>query len=292
MRSNTLPSPIHLLVICILTATQFSCYTPRYVYSPSAQNVPLLTEKGDAKFGALYSTNLTGTKTIDDQSFKGNSNGVDLHAAYAVSKSVAVQANFFSRSEINGGNFSGISDSSVIRYKRNLTEVGIGYFTNISEAELGQLSFQVFAGLGSGEFSFTDNSKDNNGLQTFNMHKAKVTKFYIQPAIMVRNKKKSMAAVSSRFSIINYGNVKTDYSADQLAIYELSELTKGPVVFWEPTFVNAIGIADLPIRVEYQVGLSVLMSRRFIDSRSFNFSIGIQSDFSKLFKKKAPAKKD
>ncbi|MBC7936963.1 MAG: hypothetical protein H7Y86_16570 [Rhizobacter sp.] len=268
-----------------------SCYTPRYVYSPAAQNVPLLTEKGDSKLGVVYSTNLTGTRTIDNQRFKGKSNGVDIHGAYALNKKFALQANFFSRSEINGGDFIGVRDSAVIRYKRHLTEIGAGYYTRLSEGELGQVFFQVFAGGGFGKFSFTDNGRNNNGDQTLNFHEATVSKFYIQPAIMVQNKKKSLVAVSSRFSIINYTRIQTDYDANELAIYELAAIDDGPVVFWEPSFINAIGFGKLPVRLEYQFGLSVLMSRRFIDSRSFNFSVGLQSDIARIFKKKAKTAK-
>ena len=268
------------------------CYTPRYVYSPAAQNVPLLAEKGDSKLGVVYSTNFTGTKTIDNQTFKGQSNGVDIHGAYAISKRYAVQASFFSRSEINGGDFDGLRDSAVIRYKRHITEIGAGYYTRISEGELGQIYFQVFAGGGFGKFSFTDNGRNNNGVQTLNFHRASVAKFYVQPAIMVQNKKKSLVAVSSRFSIVNYSNIQTDYDANELAIYELAEIDNGPVVFWEPGFTHAIGFGKLPLRLEYQFGLSVLMSRRFIDSRSLNFSVGLQADVARLFKKKpAPQEK-
>lgn len=285
-------SPVFFLSVaaCFLMIHS-SCYTPRYVYSPAAQNIPLLTEKGDSKLGIVYSTNFTGTKTIDNQTFRGYSNGVDVHAAYALNKKFAVQANYFSRAEMNGGDFAGASDSSVIRYKRKLAEFGAGYYTKLNNE--GNLFFQVFAGAGFGKFSFTDNGRETGGAQTFNFHQANVTKFYVQPALMFQSKKRVAVSVSSRFSIVNYHNIKTDYDENKLAIYELAELGKGSVVFWEPAFINAIGLGSLPVRIEYQLGLSVLMSRRFIDSRSFNFSIGLQSDIARLFKKKATlVKKD
>jgi hypothetical protein len=285
--------PVLLLFTFYFLLTLSSCYTPRYVYSPAAQNVPLLTENGDSKLGMLYSTNLTGTKTIDNQTYHGYSNGVDVHGAYAISNRFALQANFFSRSEMNGGDYSGASDSSVIRYKRNLTELGGGYYTRLTRGKSRGLYFQAFAGIGLGKFSFTDNGRDNNGGQTLNFHEAKIVKLYIQPAIMFQSKKQVEVAVSSRFSIIKYNKIKTDYDYNQLTIYELADLNNGPVVFWEPAFVNAFGFGNFPVKIEYQLSLSVLMSHRFIDSRSFNFSVGLQSDIARLFKKKAtPAKKD
>lgn len=286
------------LPLCLLFTFYFllslcSCYTPRYVYSPAAHNVPLLTQKGDAKLGIVYSTNFTGTKEIDHQTSHGYSNGVDVHGAYAINNRFALQANFFSRTEKNGGDYSGASDSSVIRYKRNLAEVGAGYYTQLTGGTGSGLYFQVFTGIGFGKFSFTDNGRDNNGIQTLNFHEAKIMKLYVQPAIMFQSRKQVEVAVSSRFSIINYHKIKTDYDSNQLNIYELADLNNGPVVFWEPAFVNAFGFGSFPLRIEYQVGLSVLMSHRFIDARSFNFSIGLQSDIVRLFKKKpAQAKKD
>lgn len=286
-------SAFFLILIFYFLISLSSCYTPRYVYSPPAQNVPLLTEKGDSKLGIVYSTNLTGTKPIDNQKFKGYSNGIDIHSAYAINNKFAVQANFFSRSEMNGGDFSGTRDSAVIRYKRNLTEIGAGYYTQLSGGKSSGTYFQIFAGGGIGQFSFTDNGRDNNNVQTLNFHQSKIAKFYFQPAILFQSRKQVEVALSSRFSIINYNNIKTDYTNDELARYELAELSNGPVVFWEPAFVNAIGLGKIPVRIEYQFGLSVLMSRRFIDARSFNFSFGLQSDMVSLFKKKGSAvKKD
>lgn len=267
-----------------------SCYTPRYVYSPAAQNVPLLAEKGDSKLGILYSTNLAGTKNIDGQTFSGYTNGIDVHSAYAISNKYAVQLNYFSRSEKNGGDFASYSDSSVLRYKRNLTEIGAGYYTNLGDNK--KLLFQVFAGIGLGKFSFTDNGLDAGGAATLNFHQANITKFYIQPVLIYQNKKRTAVSVSSRFSIINYSKIKTDYSADQLDGYELTGLGRSPVVFWEPAFIHAFGFKQLPFfRLEYQLGFSVLMNRRFVDARSFNFSAGLQADIHNLLKKKAATSK-
>lgn len=56
MKKNLLPS---LIFICF-TIIMASCNTPRYIYSPFAHNVPVLTKKGDSKIGAVYSTNAVG----------------------------------------------------------------------------------------------------------------------------------------------------------------------------------------------------------------------------------------
>lgn len=281
---------LFFIFYCLMSAS--SCYTPRYVYSPAAQNVPLLAEKGDSKLGILYSTSLAGTKNIDGQTFSGYTNGIDVHGAYAISNKYAVQFNHFSRREKNGGDFSSYNDSSVLRYKRNLTEIGAGYYTKLGEHK--KLLFQVFAGIGLGKFSFTDNGLDAAGAATHNFHQAAITKLYFQPALMYHNNKRTAVSVSSRFSIIRYHSIKTDYTASQLDGYQLAGLGRSPVVFWEPSFIHALGFKKLPFfRLEYQLGFSILMNRRFVDARSFNFSAGLQADVRNLLKKKAaPSKKD
>ncbi len=275
------------LASCLLL---FSCYTPRYVYSPAAHNVPLLLQKGDSKLAINYSSNLNNKKTSGSQVFRNRSNGMDAQGAVAISNKFALQANYFLRNEKNEGNYSTYRDSAVLNYKRKLTEIGLGYYTKLQPH--GSVILQVFAGVGFGRFSFTDFGKDNNQLAYARFHQAAITKFYVQPAIMYQYKKRVAASFSSRLSIIRFHNIKTDYSSAELRNFELDSLSLSPVVFWEPAFINTIGFKKIPgLRVEYQVGLSVLLSHRFIDARSFNFSLGLQADLPKLFKMHASATK-
>lgn len=265
------------------------CYTPRYAYSPSAHNVPVLSKKGDSKLGINYSSNGGGNGL--NQSFDGaSSNGADIQGAYAFSKKWAIKSSYFIRNELNAGDFR-LSDSAVIRYKRRLLDVGIGYFTPLDKD--GNLFFQLFAGIGRGKFSFTDNGREDPNAPLYSrFHRSNITKYYIQPAFQVQYKKLVAASLSSRFSIVNFGNIKTDYSPSELENYSLKDLGDGPVVFWEPGFVNSYGFKKLPgFQIEYQVGASFLVSRRFVDTRTFNFSIGLQSDLGILLKKKGSATK-
>lgn len=276
---------INFLLLSFCCILLFSCYTPRYVYSPAAHNVPLLVQKGDSKIAINYSSNLSSKRTSGEQVYLSRSNGMDAQAAYAVSNKFALQLNYFYRKEQNGGNYTSYRDSAVIQYKRKLTELGAGYFTKLHPG--GNLIFQVFAGLGFGNFSFTDNGKDDNRLDYSRYHKAGIIKYYVQPAIMYQYKKQVAASLSSRFSIINFRDIKTDYTQAEQRNFELDSIARSPAVFWEPAFINTIGFKKLPgLRLEYQFGMSILMSRRFIDARSFNFSMGMQADLPVLLKKK------
>ena len=271
------------IAFCLFAAT--SCYSPRYVYSPAAHNVPVLVNKGDSKLAFNYSTNLAKRNQSDVQVKDNHGTGFDLQGAYAVSKNFALQLNYYHRKEKNSGDFNaGNLDSSVINYTRNLTEIGFGYYRRLMRNDRG--IFQVFAGVGFGRFGFTDIGRDQNGIFHNNFHDAHVTKLYVQPAFTIKNKNFA-ASLSSRFSLIFFGDIKTDYNSIELDKYKLDSLNSRPRLFWEPAIVNTFGFKKLPgLHLEFQVGLSLLESKLFIDYRSFNFSAGVLFDVPKLLKRK------
>jgi len=271
------------IIALLLLAFSFSlcsCYTPRYVYSPSAHNVPVLLKKGDSKIAANYSANLAGNNQKSNVSTKGTSSGYDLQSAYAVTNHFALQLNYYHRKERNAGDFdAGYNDSVVLNYKRNLTEIGVGYFHVLNKNAM----VQVFGGVGFGQSSFTDNGRDQNNVYRSKYHSMDVTKIFIQPALSVKIER-YVASFSSRLSIIYFKNIKTSYNATELDNYKLDSLSYSPRAFWEPCMVNTFGFKKLPgLQLEFQMGFAFLMSRRFVDARSFNFSTGLLFDLPKLF---------
>jgi len=263
------------LIIIMLLALAVSCNTPRYVYSPAAHNVPVLTKKGDSKIGALYSTNLTGEQKLNGEVIDNRSRGVDVHGAVAITDHFAVQAGYFYRWEKTTGG----TDTATIRYNRNLAELGIGYYLPINQKK--NVIFQLFGGAGLGKFSFTDNTKYG-----FNFHEANITKIYVQPAFLFRSKGSFTSSVSLRSSIIQFRNIKTNYSASQLDDYNLDSLGNRAKIFFEPAFVGSFGFKNFPgFRVEFQGGLSLLASRKYLDYHMVNFSIGTWIDIGAMIRK-------
>jgi len=271
------------LLLMFFCMSVFSCYTPRYVYSPSAHNVPVFTKKGDSKLALDYSFNLADNAVKDSVPVKAKARGYDLQAAYAVTNHWAIQASYFHRTERNAGDFdAGTRDSVVINYKRNLAEIGAGYFYALNANN--QAVVQVFAGIGFGKSSFTDKGRDFNRGYRSRYHSMNITKIFIQPAFSVRGKKNFTATLSSRYSIIYFKNISSDYNATELDNYKLDSLGYSPRVFWEPAIINSFGFKKLPgVQFECQAGLALLMSRRFADARSFSFSGGLLFDLPKLF---------
>jgi len=282
----------HMRTTLLLTAVIIffaSCDTVRYAYSPNAHNVPVLAKQGDSKLSASYSTNLDLNNDDEDSRFdrkRNRSNGYDLQGAIAVTDHIAVQGNYYSRREKGyTGSYSG--DSSVVRYKRSMLEVGAGYFTSINKKN--KIYFQVFAGVGLGAMDLTDIGRDFNGSIYNRFYDAKYTKYYLEPAIIFRNKDLFAASLSTRVSLISFRNIKTDYSADERIEYKLDRLDQYNTVFFEPAFVNSFGFKKLPgVKIEYQVGFSLALDAntdgQLLDYRPFNFSIGLAFDIGKLIR--------
>ncbi len=270
---------IILLVICLW---MISCSTPRYIYSPSAQNIPVLVKAGDSKLAANYSNNISGGRTYDNN-YSGRtevnkSYGYDLQAAVAVTNNFAVQANLFYRKEQNG------DYSTTLRYKRRLTELGIGYFKSFKRKRK-TVIFQVFGGVGFGKFNLNDNGEDYNGVPYSRFHNDDIFKVYVQPAIIFKIRENLNISVSSRLSFVNYNNIQTNYTTDELRDYELSRLSYTNFAFWEPSFTQSFGIKSVPgLLLEYQFGLSLPLTQGPINYHPLNFSVGLAFDIPKLFR--------
>mgnify|MGYP000526442870 CR=1 FL=1 len=272
----------YLFNFIFLLTGLYSCYTPRYVYSPSAINVPVFTKKGDSKLAANYSFNLAGNTVNDSVPVKAKAHGYDLQAAWAFTNHWAVQANYSNRTERNTGDFTVfLRDSTVINYNRDLTEIGAGYFKVLNNK---QAVVQIFAGIGVGKSAFTEEGRYQNNVFRNRYHTMNITKLFIQPAFTIRSKKNFAATFSSKNSLVFFSKISTNYSATELDNYKLDSLSYSPRLFWEPAIINTFGFKKLlGIQFEFQMGMAFLMSRRFVDYRAFNFSAGLLFDLPKLF---------
>ena len=261
-------------LVIIIVIFFSSCYSPRYVYSPVTQNIPMVSKKKDVQAGAFIAGGLSGYK---NKGSKGAYNlGMDLHLAYAFTNHFAAMINQSNRWEQNGSNndvFAG--DSIVIKYKRSLTEAGGGYYSSFNNDNT---CFQFFAGVALGTFNINEsNARNRTTLGRF--HHSSIEKIFIQPAIISGMTRNFTTAFSSRFSIVYFDKVTTDYSATELHDYFLSDLSGSPVFFWEPSMTYVFGFKHLHgVKFEGQLGFSVLMNRRFVDYRTMNIAFGVTSD--------------
>ena len=261
----------------------YSCYSPRYVYSPSTQNIPLLHKKNDLEFSAFYAGSINAFKE------KGNSNqGLDVQAAWALGYHFAAMFNESFRWETNGGNDSFFpNDSSLLSYKRNFAEFGIGYFTLMRDNQ--KMQFQLFGGMAFGASDIADDYVSNN-IHTSKYHNSAVTKIFIQPAIVYSPLKNFSGALSSRLTEIIFTHIHTNYTSTELDNYILDSLTVSPVFFWEPAVTYTFGFKKLPLKLRIQGSISVLLNHRFIEHRTGNVGIGIIADLAKKRIRRASSK--
>lgn len=271
------------LMIVLIVLFFSSCYSPRYVYSPATQNIPLLCKKNDIKVGGYIAT---GLNSNDLALYNNASNfGIDLHGAYAFTNHFAGMINYYNRWERNGGDNDVVAgDSITVKYKRNLVEFGGGYF---SALENENSSFQLFAGMAFGKFQINESNAQNR-ISASRFHNSNITKVFIQPAIISGVHKRFTASFSLRFTMVYYNHISTDYSSSELKTYFLTDLSSSPVFFWEPAMDYVFGFKRFPgVKLDMQTGFSVLINRRFVDYRTINLSLGVTSD---LHFKRIPGK--
>ncbi|MGB4844991.1 MAG: hypothetical protein WBP16_11030 [Ferruginibacter sp.] len=250
------------------------------MYSPAATNVPVFTKKGDSKLAAFYSNSSFGGRDVKNL----YSYGFDAQAAYAINNHWLVLLNQSSRYEKTSGDIDTYYiDSNSIRYKRSITEIGGGYFTAIRDSS--KLYVQITGGIGFGKFTLDDAGKDATTGYYSRYHQAGVTKLFIQPALQLLYNKNFSSSFVSRFVILWYHSIKTNYTAAEQDVYLLDGLTSSPRTFWEPAIINNFSFNKLPaLQFELQFGFAALISRRFIDYRAVNISAGAVVNIAKLKK--------
>ena len=121
-----------LLFIWISAVCCCFCNSPRFIYSPSPPNNPYFKKTGDSKLTGYYSSG------GDDNKKTGHkTNGFDLQAAYAISDHWALTTGFFERTErdIFTSTRYNFFDSSILDYKRHITDMGGGYFIPLDKGK-------------------------------------------------------------------------------------------------------------------------------------------------------------
>jgi hypothetical protein len=264
--------------LAVITAILLTSCSTRYMYSPSAHNVPVFTDKGDSKIAAVYSTN------AGDED--GSGNGLDVQGAYAITKHVAVQASYFVRNEktVDSNFNSYYFNYSNVRYKRQMFELGGGYFQSIHKRD--KIFLAVYAGVGFGKFSFQDNGLDNNQLDYKRFHQANVIKYYLHPAVSFINHG-FVTSVALRATLIDFNHIKTDYSKPELDDVGIESIGGNTYLFFEPAAILSYQFKKLPgLRIEGQVGVSAhaAFENRNLAHKEGNFSVGLVFDVPKFIK--------
>jgi hypothetical protein len=176
--------------------------------------------------------------------------GIDPQFAYALSNHVGVM--------LNGSFANNTSDSTNNFHRHSFVEIGSGYYTNLGTRG----KFEVFGGVGFGKIQAL---YDNN--LWVSMSDVNYTRYFIQPTIGFTTKIFD-AGLSSRFVLINLHQ-----KAGSITAY-----------FIEPVITGKLGYDH--IKAVMQLGFSLPLNSNInsINYQPILISVGIQSNFGKVFK--------
>ncbi|MBS1610952.1 MAG: hypothetical protein JSS70_19795 [Bacteroidetes bacterium] len=264
-----------------------SCNTPRYVYAPSPPNTPFFREKGDSKISGAYSIG-------NDEGNGERNRGYDIQAAYAVTDHWAVTFDHSYRQEKDIYNFYEYSgfDSSIVRYRRQITSVGAGFFHEMNRR--GTVMFNFYGGVGFGKFNINDQGIDDSLTAYTRFHNSHVTKWYLQPAINFMPGTAFWCSISTRFVFIKYSNIATSYNPEEQERFDLKNLNNRVLSFFEPSYNMLIGLPRCPwLKINGVVAFAANISSDNNDgygiryhSRGITGSLGLTFVPSKLREKK------
>ena len=252
--------------IAVLLISFTSCTTDRYIYSASPANNPYLIKKGNAEVTGYYSADANSDPP------KQYARGIDLHGGYAVGNHWAIITGYFNRRE-RDINTESASNNSFINYKRNLIDIGTGYFTSINKKK--ELYVNLYSGYAAGKFSFEE---DNNR----RYHESVIHKWFIQPGINFISKEYFRMSFAGKISIVHYGDIKTTYTSGELSGYGLDRIANKSICFFEPSFNLQFGTRKIPWAkiVFLMSGTSGYQpANTYLDVRGTNVSLGLSFDF-------------
>ncbi len=215
-------------------------------YAPNTQNVPLLSEKGEA--------NLT---------LCGNGNQVEFQGAYGITRNISFKANgglFIPANLDNGNGGSG-----------KFIEIGGGYFKPIFKKWV----FEIYGIAGMGNFENHLPSTTLTYPQTRGNISANIFRVGLQPNFGYKSKFFS-AAMSTRIVNVSYSNISGDLIFEDLSQPNfLKENSSNFIV--EPALTLKGGIEKLKLQLQYGYSINISNSN-FRQDKSF-LTLGLNFSF-------------
>jgi Outer membrane protein beta-barrel domain len=267
-----------LIVISVLLIS--SCRSFRHIYSPAPANNPAFREKGESELSILYSGG-DGNNGIGERQ---KNEGTDILVAYAITDHWAVTGSYYFRREkdVYKNNYSNeVFDSSVVEYKRKLTDFGIGYFTPFNDKK--KSTFSIYAGLGFGNFRLNDHGLDDTLADYSRFYEASLRKWYVQPGVNFWLNNDFSLGITIRYSFIHYFNNATSYNQREQEYFFLHKIKGKTIATFEPTISLQFDIPPVPWMKLYASTTATLGGHvHYPSTRAINGSIGLLFDLSKL----------
>lgn len=267
----------------------FSCNIPRYVYTPASANLLHIEEKADVKVAANFAS---AGELIPGDLEKDVSRGIDVQAAAAITKRLAIRADAYQKWERNQSVLN-INNNQVyeqIVYRKKGAGVSIGCY-NFSKNKASS-AFQLYAGYGTGYSYFK--RVDNGNSPAVNNYAVDFNTFFLQPEITAKAKKVYSATLTLKFLLVNYKNIRTDFP--DIGTQVLGDIDQKNSFFTDFVVQHRFVFKSLPIQFHLQHGVTGLntrfTSKQYTDNTSVKYdyrvawlAFGVAADINSLFKK-------
>ena len=186
-----------------------SCRVERKIYSTLPVNNPSLQEKNDFSVNATFS---------DPKAF-------DFNGGFAITNHLALIAGLYTHRnkdiEENSG-FTSHVDSSNLVYRHNGFTIGAGgFFSVFGKKSNTFLSF--YSGLNSGKFKMNEEFYQISPTPSppvFNKYSSKLNRYFLQGSLNYYGDPVE-ASITTRYNLVEYKNVITDYTDTQLSEFLL-----------------------------------------------------------------------
>jgi hypothetical protein len=195
-----------LIAICFLA----SCHIERKIYSPLPVNNPSVQKKND------FSVNATISEP----------KGFDMNGGFAITNHMAIIAGAYThknkdREEKHG--FTNQYDSSNLLYRHNGFTIGAGaFFPVFGKQSRSYLSF--YSGINSGSFKMNEEfyriSPVPSASPMVNAYKSRLHRYFLQGSLSYYGDQVE-ASLNTRYNLVEYKKVTTDYTDNQLTEYQL-----------------------------------------------------------------------
>ncbi len=202
------------LILIVLLA---SCTIERKIYSSIPVNNPSLQGKNDFSVNATVSA----------------PKGFDVNGGYALTNHLAIIAGGFTHKNEaieTAGPFSPLGihdDSSNLEYRHHGITIGAGAYFPLSKLySPGYFSF--FGGISTGSFRMNEEMYENQinspGPPVFHFYKSRVSRYFLQAGLSHYGKYFE-ASITTKYNLVGYNQVNSDYTNSQLADFHLPPFT-------------------------------------------------------------------
>ncbi|MFI5172046.1 MAG: hypothetical protein ACHQFW_06620 [Chitinophagales bacterium] len=227
------------------------CGCTRIYYSPTAQNVPFLSEQNEIRIVGSQSSN----ECI----------AFDIQASYSPIYHLGIMVNTSWCASTGGDVFrQGNPDTG------HLIEGGAGYYFRLDESSLAE----CYAGFGSGSLNYQWSSDTVADI--------KFNRIFIQPAFGFK-KDVFEIGFSGRLSIVDYTNIDEMQSLNSYSNYFGTPQTNQAYIFIEPAITARLGFRAMKLQFQYQKAYKI--GGTTLSYSNYNMIFGAIMSPSEFFKR-------